>query len=67
MTAQTYVWSAPESYLEAKEWDFEDFKTHKMRAWMGDPADGNGDLTSDLGDSGMDGFDGGGMDFGSDF
>ena len=48
VTAQTYVWSAPESYLEAKEWDFEDFKTHKMRAWMGDPADG---ASSEHGDS----------------
>lgn len=34
--AQTYVWSAPRNYLDPQEWDFEDFKRHKMRRWMGD-------------------------------
>lgn len=52
--AQTYVWSAPQDYLEAKEWDFEDFKARKMRAWMGDPAD---DVWSDHGDEPAGGWD----------
>lgn len=36
--AQTYIWSDPYEDLEDQEWDFEDFKKHKMRRWMG--ADG---------------------------
>jgi hypothetical protein len=36
--AQTYIWTAPATELEAQEWDFEDFKKHKMRAWMGLPS-----------------------------
>ena len=33
--AQTYVWQDGEGTLEEKEWDFEEFKREKMRAWMG--------------------------------
>jgi hypothetical protein len=36
VNAQTYIWIAPATELEAKEWDFEEFKRDKMRAWMGD-------------------------------
>lgn len=33
--AQTYVWEEGEDTLEPQEWDFEEFKRDKMRAWMG--------------------------------
>ena len=34
--AQTYVWlEDPRETLEPDEWDFEEFKKDKMRAWMG--------------------------------
>lgn len=33
--AETYVWDEGEATLEPKEWDFEEFKRDKMKAWMG--------------------------------
>lgn len=33
--AETYVWDEGEDTLEPKEWDFEEFKRDKMKAWMG--------------------------------
>lgn len=33
--AETYVWCYPREELEEEEWDFEEFKAEKMRAWMG--------------------------------
>ncbi|KAK5302826.1 hypothetical protein LTR99_005783 [Exophiala xenobiotica] len=33
--AETYIWQAGEDTLERKEWDFEEFKRDKMKAWMG--------------------------------
>ncbi|EXJ93999.1 hypothetical protein A1O1_02392 [Capronia coronata CBS 617.96] len=33
--AETYVWEEGEATLEPEEWDFEEFKRDKMKAWMG--------------------------------
>lgn len=33
--AETYVWLEGIETLEPKEWDFEEFKRDKMKAWMG--------------------------------
>jgi len=33
--AETYVWICGRDTLEPEEWDFEQFKKEKMRAWMG--------------------------------
>ncbi|KAL2413205.1 hypothetical protein ABEF95_003109 [Exophiala dermatitidis] len=33
--AETYVWQEGMDTLEPEEWDFEEFKREKMRAWMG--------------------------------
>ncbi|KAL2436996.1 hypothetical protein ABEF95_015853 [Exophiala dermatitidis] len=33
--AETYVWQEGMETLEPEEWDFEEFKREKMRAWMG--------------------------------
>jgi hypothetical protein len=33
--AETYVWSAEEDGLEAKEWDFEEFQREKIHRWNG--------------------------------
>jgi hypothetical protein len=30
---ETYVWSAGEERLEAKEWDFEEFRREKLKFW----------------------------------
>ena len=38
-TAETYVWVAPLSQLEDKEWDFEHFRKERMRRWMGEEVD----------------------------
>ncbi|ETN36698.1 uncharacterized protein HMPREF1541_08976 [Cyphellophora europaea CBS 101466] len=35
VTAQTYIWTDGPTWLDPREWDFEDFKKHKMRRWMG--------------------------------
>ena len=33
---ESYVWTNPASELDPSEWDFEEFKRDKMKAWMGD-------------------------------
>jgi len=33
--AETYVWQEGPQTLEPQEWDFEEFKRDKMKAWMG--------------------------------
>ena len=33
--AETYIWTAPKEYLDPQEWDFEEFKREKMKAWTG--------------------------------
>ncbi|KAG9792371.1 hypothetical protein KCU88_g790, partial [Aureobasidium melanogenum] len=33
--AETYVWQEGMETLEPEQWDFEEFKREKMRAWMG--------------------------------
>ena len=33
---ESYVWTNPASELDPAEWDFEEFKRDKMKAWMGD-------------------------------
>jgi hypothetical protein len=33
--AETYVWTIGADKLEEREWDFEEFKNQKMKAWMG--------------------------------
>lgn len=35
--AETYVWADSVGDLEDKEWDFEQFKSGKMKSWMADP------------------------------
>ena len=40
--AETYVWEEGEATLEPNEWDFEEFKRDKMRAWMGLADDDDG-------------------------
>lgn len=44
--AQTYVWQEGDGTLEEKEWDFEEFKREKMRAWMGMAASEQGEDAS---------------------
>lgn len=41
--AETYVWTNPREELEEEEWDFEEFKRDKMKAWMGDGSTWSGD------------------------
>ncbi|KAK5056805.1 hypothetical protein LTR84_012337 [Exophiala bonariae] len=48
VVAQTYIWRDGEAALEAEEWDFEQFKREKMRAWMG-LASGEGSTVVDDG------------------
>lgn len=38
--AETYVWVAGESRLEAEEWDFDEFRREKMRFWVGEDGEG---------------------------
>ncbi|KIX09668.1 uncharacterized protein Z518_00749 [Rhinocladiella mackenziei CBS 650.93] len=47
--AETYVWGEGEKTLEAKEWDFEEFKRDKMKAWMGMVKDETGEIEVDEG------------------
>ena len=35
MMAETYVWIAPRTMLEAREWDFQEFKREKLSNWVG--------------------------------
>ncbi|GAB7351054.1 hypothetical protein MBLNU459_g1534t1 [Dothideomycetes sp. NU459] len=42
--AQTYVWIAGAHRLEDREWDFETFKTEKLRFWTGRDADDRGEF-----------------------
>jgi gamma-glutamylcyclotransferase (GGCT)/AIG2-like uncharacterized protein YtfP len=37
---ETYVWIAGEERLEAKEWDFEEFRREKLKFWAGEEGQG---------------------------
>lgn len=37
--AETYIWVAGTDRLEAREWDFGEFKQEKMRFWVGEEAE----------------------------
>lgn len=41
---ETYVWAEDESELEVREWDFEEFRKEKMRRWVVNDEEYEGEL-----------------------
>ena len=41
---ETYIWIAKREELEEREWDFDEFVREKMRRWVGEDKEYDGEL-----------------------